>query len=236
MKNQKGFIQIPLLVAIIAGVLVLGGGGYLGVKKYKNYQAEKAEKEKLSQEKEKRAQEQQKILESTQTEIEKLKEESTETKKQNQIQPSVSKQNISRITSQIIEFEDVLEGKIVDTDINCTVYATYNNLEVVDPSQIPSALPESKEMYRQRCLSFYVPLNLLRNKLVAEPETQNLRRILTSYIDSVRALAVYALDGGYSAPIIDKYSTAFDTYRLEAREELLRLQRQYNVGPRYITQ
>jgi len=36
-KNQKGFIQIPLLIAIIAGVLVLGSVGYFGVKKYKNY-------------------------------------------------------------------------------------------------------------------------------------------------------------------------------------------------------
>lgn len=40
MKNQKGFIQIPLLIAIIAGVLVLGGGGYISVKQYQNHQTE----------------------------------------------------------------------------------------------------------------------------------------------------------------------------------------------------
>src|SRR3989338_6838358 len=50
MKNQKGFIQIPLLIAIIAGVLVLGGGGYFGVKQYQNYQAEKVEERRLAQE------------------------------------------------------------------------------------------------------------------------------------------------------------------------------------------
>jgi len=147
--------------------------------------------------------------------------------------PVAPQKDLSRIKAQIIEFEDVLEGKLVDADINCKVYATYNNLEIVDPSLLPQALPESKETYKQRCLSSYVPLNLLRNKLVAEPETQNLRRILTAYIDSVRALAMFALDGGYSAQVIDKHSAEFDLYRLEAREELLRLQRQYNVKPQY---
>lgn len=85
MKNQRGFIQIPLLVAIIAGVLVVGGGGYLGIKQYKNYQAEKTEKEKLSQEKEKQTQEQQKALESTQAEIEKLKKESIDAQRKQTI-------------------------------------------------------------------------------------------------------------------------------------------------------
>jgi hypothetical protein len=37
-KNQKGFIQIPILIAIMAGVLVLGGGGYFSIKQYHNYQ------------------------------------------------------------------------------------------------------------------------------------------------------------------------------------------------------
>lgn len=50
MKNQKGFIQIPILVAIIAGILILGGTGYLGVKGYKSYQKDKYEKEKIAQE------------------------------------------------------------------------------------------------------------------------------------------------------------------------------------------
>lgn len=40
-NNSKGFIQIPLLIAIIVGVLVIGGGGYFGVEQYKNYQQQK---------------------------------------------------------------------------------------------------------------------------------------------------------------------------------------------------
>lgn len=46
---QKGFIQIPLLFVIIAGILILGGGGYYGTKKYQNYQAEKIKKEVTNQ-------------------------------------------------------------------------------------------------------------------------------------------------------------------------------------------
>lgn len=33
MKNQRGFIQVPILIAIIAGILVVGSAGYLVVKK-----------------------------------------------------------------------------------------------------------------------------------------------------------------------------------------------------------
>ena len=77
MKNQKGFIQIPLLIAIIAGVLLLGGVGYLGVRWYQNYQTEKVEKEKQARG---QVEAQQKALELAQTEIEKLKQESETTK------------------------------------------------------------------------------------------------------------------------------------------------------------
>lgn len=66
MKNQKGFIQIPLLFAIIAGVLVLGGGGYLGVRQYQGYLSEKVEMKR-------EVQTQQNALQDAQREIEKLK-------------------------------------------------------------------------------------------------------------------------------------------------------------------
>ena len=156
-------------------------------------------------------------------------------KSTSQQKPSALQQNISRITSQIIEFEDVLEGKIVYADINCSVLADFNNLAIFD-KDFAKTWPKEKENYKKKCLDFYLPLVLIENKLVAEPELQNLRRILSAYIDSVQALAMYALDGGYSAQIIDKHSADFDLFRLEAREELLRLQRQYNVKPQYIVQ
>jgi len=49
-NNLRGFIQTPLLIAIIVGVLIVGGGGYFGVKQYQNYQVAKIEKEKIAQE------------------------------------------------------------------------------------------------------------------------------------------------------------------------------------------
>lgn len=81
MKNSKGFIQIPLLITIIVGVLFLGGGGYFGVKQYQNYQKEQTEKEKVSQETQ-----QQKDLE-----VEKLKQEVEALKNK---KPEVIKQTI----------------------------------------------------------------------------------------------------------------------------------------------
>ena len=49
MKPQKGFIQIPILIAIIVGVVVIGGGGYFGYTQFKSYQIRQAEKEKQAQ-------------------------------------------------------------------------------------------------------------------------------------------------------------------------------------------
>ncbi len=90
MKNQKGFIQIPLLIAIIAGVLVLSGAGYFGVKQYQNNQAEKMEKEKGTQT---AIEAQQKTLEAAQQEIDKLKKQSVESKKtQQQLEQKVQNQ------------------------------------------------------------------------------------------------------------------------------------------------
>jgi len=85
MKNQKGFIQIPLLIAIIAGVLVLGGAGYIGIKQYQSYLKERvgeqiqkeSEEARLKAEKEKQLQEllatQQQELDETKKEVQKLK-------------------------------------------------------------------------------------------------------------------------------------------------------------------
>jgi len=45
-ENQNGFIQIPILIAIIVGFLAIG----LSVKQYQNYQAKQIEKEKTARE------------------------------------------------------------------------------------------------------------------------------------------------------------------------------------------
>ena len=92
MKNQNGFIQIPILAAIIAGILILGGAGYFGVKQYQKYQSEVST--------------QQKALEQTQAEIEKLKQESETTKEKQKLleqtlkKDSTSAQNNDQITAE----------------------------------------------------------------------------------------------------------------------------------------
>ena len=49
MNSQKGFIQIPILIAIIIGVIVVGGAGYVGVQQYQNHQTEKPRQETVAQ-------------------------------------------------------------------------------------------------------------------------------------------------------------------------------------------
>lgn len=91
-KNQKRFIQIPFLVTIIAGVLVLGGAGYLGVRQYQSYQTGKIEKEKTAQE----------IQQQKDSEVEKLKEEVEALKKQ-QSQQTIQPLSKKAITSEVDE-------------------------------------------------------------------------------------------------------------------------------------
>lgn len=44
-KTRKGFIQIPILIAIIVGVIAIGGVTYVGIKQYKINQAEEFKKQ-----------------------------------------------------------------------------------------------------------------------------------------------------------------------------------------------
>ena len=78
MKNRKGFIQIPLLIAIIAGVLVLGGGGYIGLKQYQRYQTEKIRKEKSSEANKQIEEQQQKLQELINSQSKELEKQKTE--------------------------------------------------------------------------------------------------------------------------------------------------------------
>lgn len=86
--NQKGFIQIPILIAIIVGVLVLSGAGYFGIKQYQNYQVEKVAREEKARA---LAEDQSKALQESQQEIERLKQEGEEAKeKQTALEQKVS--------------------------------------------------------------------------------------------------------------------------------------------------
>ena len=85
MKNQRGFIQIPILFAIIAGVLVLSGAGYVGVKQYQNHKTEIAKENNQA------------TSTPELSEVEKLKQEVEQLKKQqspSQTQSSAPRQEI----------------------------------------------------------------------------------------------------------------------------------------------
>lgn len=74
-RSKHGFIQIPILVAIIVGVFVVGGAGYVGVKQYQSHQqAQKAIEEAKPQNEQTTSNEQ--------SEVEKLRQEVNELKKQ----------------------------------------------------------------------------------------------------------------------------------------------------------
>ena len=100
MKNQKGFIQIPLVIAIIAGILVLSGAGYFGVKQYQSYQAQQVKKEKIAQEAQ-----QQKDLE-----VEKLRQEmeALKNKKPEIIQQTIVKEAPTPTTNN----DEIVTGDI----------------------------------------------------------------------------------------------------------------------------
>ncbi|MDP3772292.1 MAG: trypsin-like peptidase domain-containing protein [bacterium] len=88
MKNKKGFIQLPILIAIIASVLVLGGIGYFEIRQYTSHSTQD-KKQPTSQ-----------VSKATTTpelsEVEKLRKEVDQLKKQkspeSQIQPTIVKQ------------------------------------------------------------------------------------------------------------------------------------------------
>lgn len=106
--KQKGFIQIPILILIIAGVLALGGASYFGVKQYQKYKAGKINEQKIAQEGQ---QQKDTEFEKLKQEIEALKTEKPDTKKQNIIKenplpklpplPEFPKSNTDDITSII---------------------------------------------------------------------------------------------------------------------------------------
>lgn len=100
-KNSKSFIQIPIFIAIIISVLIVGAGGYFGVRQYQSYQAQKIEKEKLAQESERLKQEEAEQKEKEKQEMEKLKKEVENLKNQKpQIIKEIPSQNSENQGSQ----------------------------------------------------------------------------------------------------------------------------------------
>lgn len=108
-NNLRGFIQIPLLIAIIVSGLVIGVASYVGIKKYQGYQFEKNEKEKIAQE----------IQQQKDLEVEKLMQEVDGLKKQQSLSKLSAPLNISQInTSKIIKESPVLK---IENDITSII-------------------------------------------------------------------------------------------------------------------
>lgn len=102
--QQKGFIQIPILIAIIVGVTVIGGTGYFGARQYISYQLEKGklaqEVAQLKSEREK-TELQAKEQASRAGDIKKLQEQITSSKKQNQSQAAIKKLSNKEIIEKV---------------------------------------------------------------------------------------------------------------------------------------
>jgi hypothetical protein len=138
----------------------------------------------------------------------------------------------SRVATQLKSFNDYLEYSLVSAQVDCTVLVSYNNVVrtgQMDAQTFQQAFPESREAYESRCHSAYVDVNMNQKILVAEPELQSLRALLTSYTEEVKTFSQYALGGGSQASYIDSADKKMDNLRTLSREEVLKLQRQYNV-------
>jgi hypothetical protein len=98
MNSQKGFIQIPVLIAIIVSVIVVGGAGYVGVKQYQSHQTSNTEQPENGI-----AQNGQATTTQELSEVEKLREEVDRLKKQQEnisAQSSAPKQEKSGVVAQ----------------------------------------------------------------------------------------------------------------------------------------
>ncbi|MBU3668821.1 MAG: hypothetical protein FGM57_02555 [Candidatus Taylorbacteria bacterium] len=136
----------------------------------------------------------------------------------------------AKVSKQLSFFNDFLESSLLDAHINCNVYATYNNVfynKSMSQSEFQSAFPETQNFYKDKCISAYLYVSQNQKELIAEPELQSLRIILTEYSDEIKSFALYALEDGYEAYLIDKSDKKMDSLRTLAREEIVMLKRKY---------
>lgn len=95
--NQKGFVQIPLLVIFVIAVVVIGGAGYLGIRQYQSYRAQNNPQQIISETN--KATSTSKL---SYSDVDKLKQEIEELKKQ---QSSSQSQ-----TQSLVPKQEVLKG------------------------------------------------------------------------------------------------------------------------------
>ncbi len=152
----------------------------------------------------------------------------------NQEKPKIKKiaatiKTPQRIVDQIKALDDFLEYDVVGTDIDCSVYATYNNVITYEsPDDFKTSFPSSKDTYESKCRHSYVEMNT-NNKFVAEPELVDLRKAISEYANTVHDFALYALNGGYSTSVINVFDKKAKIERLDAREKVLAMKRKYSI-------
>lgn len=135
----------------------------------------------------------------------------------------------NRIIAQINAFDDYLEYNLVRAEVDCIVLAVYNNY--ASTGQIDTqAFPNSKESYENTCGASYLDVAMNQKILIAEPELQSLRTLLTSYAEEVKTFSQYALDGGSQGSYIDSADKKMENLRTLSREEVLKLKIQYNLN------
>jgi len=105
-KNKEGFIQTPILLIIISGLIIVGALSYVGVTEYNSYRASQTEKERQSQE---LILTQEKALENTREEIETLKDTMEQLTPE---EPIVTPQNTPVSESQQKPEEDIKQKNL----------------------------------------------------------------------------------------------------------------------------
>lgn len=122
MKNQKGFIQIPLLIAIVIGVIVVGGVSYVGVRQYQSSKVDEPKEEAVI------TQVDESKKEGEFSEIEKLRQEVEILKKQQAQKPAPTPQ--PKITPSEIDQGTKVFSEWAKRTVKVTCnYAGYVSLE-----------------------------------------------------------------------------------------------------------
>lgn len=88
MSSQKGFIQIPILIAIVIGVIVVGGASYIGIWQYQSHQTNNTQRQENTV-----AHNEQTTSTQDVSEVEKLRQEVKELEKQQLFSPKPQTQS-----------------------------------------------------------------------------------------------------------------------------------------------
>ena len=148
-------------------------------------------------------------------EIIKEKEEIENNKKQ-------ETENITKmkLKSQLDYFDSIFENVLIDAHINCGWLAEHNNAILRNDSEIKKDFTNSLEIDKSNCRNKLAEIPI-KNKFIAEPELIKLRKKLSEFIQITTDLALYALEGGGQAEIMNDYERDLRKLRTEIREEII---------------